>query len=147
MTGDRRGADADIPRGTRLVEIFRDSNLVKVQFLAAALDDAGLPFRLHESLGADMELGAADARLLVREQDLDAAHVALREGIAELPALRRQLEQAAAEPASTSDRHFSGPLDDGDAEAAPLPVLPLLVMLALLLGPVLLVFLLQTFRD
>lgn len=80
-----------------LAEIFRDTNLVKVQFLASALDDAGVPFTLHETWDGNVELGGQEMRLLVRESDVDEAREVIREGIAELPSLREAVAMAAEE--------------------------------------------------
>ena len=80
-----------------LTEIFRDTNVVKVQFLASALDDAGVPFTLHETWDGNVELGGQEMRLMVREADVDTAREVIRQGIAELPALRAAVAMAAEE--------------------------------------------------
>ena len=86
---DRLPDDSD----ATLTEIFRDTNVVKVQFLASALDDAGVPFTLHETWMENVELGGQEMRLLVREQDIDVAREVILEGVAELPRLRADLEE------------------------------------------------------
>ena len=101
MSGGGDGSEAT------LTEIFRDTNVVKVQFLASALDDAGVPFTLHETWDGNVELGGQEMRLLVRGADVDTAREVIREGIAELPALRAAVSMAAEEVEESEP--FDGP--------------------------------------
>ena len=77
-----------------LTQIFADANAVKVQYLAAALDEADVPFTLHETWSDTIETGGLEHRLLVRRTDVPLARDVILEAIAELPALQADLAAA-----------------------------------------------------
>ena len=77
-----------------LTQIFADANAVKVQYLASALDEAAIPFTLHETWTDTVETGGQEHRLLVREGDVDAAKAAILTAVAELPDRQAALDAA-----------------------------------------------------
>ena len=62
-----------IPPGVGVTEIFCDENVPKVQYLASALDEAGVPFCLHERQGGNAEVGWPENALSVATDDVPRA--------------------------------------------------------------------------